>query len=371
MDVERLTRRGVRDITPYIPGKPIEEVKRDRCLRRVVKLASNENALGPSPKAVAAMRKVLWEMHRYPDGGGQYLRRRLAVHHGLTPEHFVLGNGSDEIITLALRTFANEGDQVVVAKPTFLIYELAARLAHADVVTVPLTYDLKYDLRAMRAAITARTKLVFIANPDNPTGSYVSDASVAEFFKDLPSHVVVVCDEAYREYVEAQDFPDVTQYMATHNVVVLRTFSKAYGLAGCRVGYGFGRPDLMAWIERSREPFNVNTLAQVAALAALDDQQHLRNTQTMIWEQKTYLMTQCATLGVRPIPSETNFVLIDVGPRAPHVVDRLLDYGVIVRDMRAWGLQRYVRVTIGTAKENKVCIKALKRVLKKLPSERD
>ncbi len=366
MDVARLTRRGVREITPYVPGQPIETVQRVRGLRRVLKLASNENALGPSPRALAAIRRELRAVHRYPDGSGFALKQRLAHHHGLDASAFVLGNGSDELVTLMLRAFLNEGDEVVLAKPTFLIYELAARLAHAEVITVPLTHELRYDLPAMRRAISVHTKLVFIANPDNPTGSYITDGELAAFMLGLPPHVIVVFDEAYFEYREAPDYPDTTKYLHSHNVLITRTFSKAYGLAGLRIGYGVARPDLTTWVERVREPFNVNRLAQCAALAALDDVEHLRRTQTVTWEGKAYLAQQCERLGLRAVPSQANFLLIEVGPRAAIVAERLVDRGILVRDLHPWGLDRYLRVTIGLPRENRRVVKALRRVLRQV-----
>ena len=366
MSLEPLVRRGVRDVTPYLPGQPIEEVQRELGLRRVVKLASNENALGPSRKALAALRQGLRDVHRYPDGSGYYLKRQLAMRHQVTPESLILGNGSDEIFTLAVRTFVNEGDEVIVAKPTFLIYEIAARLAHASVITVPLTNELRYDLPAIRSVVSLKTKLIFIANPDNPTGTYVTEQEVATFMLGLPPHVIVVFDEAYFEYVEAIDYPDTRKFLHANHVIITRTFSKAYGLAGLRIGYGVAQPDLIAWMERVREPFNVNTLAQRAALAALDDQEHLRRTHALARDGKHYLARHCERLGVICVPSQTNFLLMEVGPHAGAVAEQLLHRGVIVRDMHAWGLDHYLRVTVGLPKENKVFVKQLKRVLRKL-----
>ena len=366
MQVEQLVRTGIRTVTPYIPGKPIDEVQRERKLRRVIKLASNENALGPSKAAIKACRDGLRELHRYPDGSGYHLKRRLAAMHQVVPESVILGNGSDELFVIALRTFVNEGDEVIVAKPTFLIYEIAARIAHAHVITVPLTHELRYDLPAMRSAVTMRTKLIFIANPDNPTGTYVTEQEVAAFMLGMPPHVIVVFDEAYAEYVDALDFPATRKYIHAHYALVTRTFSKAHGLAGLRVGYGIAQPDLIAWMDRAREPFNVNSLAQRAALASLEDLEHVKRVTDVAREGKAYLSKQCERLGVKCLPSQTNFLLMEVGPSAGEVVERLLDRGVIVRDMHPWGLNRYIRVTAGVPRENKIFVKHLKRVLRKL-----
>jgi len=255
---------------------------------------------------------------------------------------------------------------VVVAKPSFLIYELVARLGNANVITVPLTNELRYDLVTLRTAVSVRTKVVFIANPDNPTGAYVTEQEVATFMLGLAPHVIVIFDEAYFEYVDASDYPDTRKYLHVHNALITRTFSKAHGLAGLRIGYGIGQPELVGWLERAREPFNVNSLAQRAALASLEDREHLERTVQLTHEGKAYLMHHCERLGLRCVSSQTNFVLMEVGPQASEVAERLLERGIIVRDMRAWGLDRYLRVTVGLPKENKRYVKELKRILRRL-----
>jgi len=355
-------RAALRSLAPYTPGKPIEEVRREMGLASVIKLASNENALGPSPKALAALRKAVGSLHRYPDATCSALKAKLARRFRLDPSWFVIGNGSDEILVLALRAFVEPGDAVVVAQPTFLIYALQARVCGARVVSVPLR-NFRYDLPAMRAAVTSSTKLVFIANPDNPTGTYVTVGELESFLRGLPQQVVVVMDEAYYEFVQATDYPQTVAYLRDAPLIITRSFSKAYGLAGLRVGYGIARPTLVRAMEAVREPFNVNALAQAAACAALDDAAFLRRTRRMTQDGRRYLTRELGRLGLRTIPSVTNFLLIELGPRAAAVTRRLLREGVIVREMDGWRLDGFLRVTIGTMPENRRFIRTLKTTL--------
>jgi histidinol-phosphate aminotransferase len=352
----------VRSLTPYQPGKPIEEVKRELGLRSVIKLASNENAFGPSPKAVAAMRRACASVHRYPDAGSFYLKAALAKHLKVDPSWLCAGNGSDELLVLALRAFVEPGEEVVVADPTFLIYALAATACDARVRRVPLK-DLRYDLRAMRGAITSSTKVVFIANPDNPTGTYVTEAELRRFLTGLPAHVLVVLDEAYYEFADAPDYPQTIGWAAEHPLLITRTFSKAYGLAGLRVGYGVAQPPIIKALEAMREPFNVNSLAQAAAIAALGDRAFLAKTRRLTAEGKARLTRELAAVGLEVVPSQTNFLLVRVGPGAESLAQDLLRRGVIVRDMRAWKLEGYVRVTVGTEPENRRLVQALRAAL--------
>ena len=356
-------REAIRGLPVYQPGKPIEEVQRELGLRTVVKLASNENPLGPSPKAVSAMRKALKQLHRYPDARCDALRQRLAEHLQVDAASILAGNGSDELLVLALRAFVNPGDHVVVAQPTFLIYELQARAAGASVTTVPLT-RYRYDLPAMRRAVTAQTKLVFIANPDNPTGTYVTSDELEAFVKDLPPQTIVCLDEAYYEYVEANDYPQSLPWIGRWPLIVTRTFSKAYGLAGLRVGFCVAQPSLIRAMDVVREPFNVNRLAQVAAAAALDDTLFLQKTKKLAQEGRRYVCAELSRLGLQVIPSVTNFLLVEVGTGAAALAKRLLEEGVIVREMSAWKLGGHLRVTIGTMSDNRRLTKAIKRCLR-------
>ena len=349
--------------TTYQPGAPIEEVKRRFALTSVIKLASNENALGPSPKAVAALRVAAASLHRYPDSTCRDLRAAVAKKLRVDPSSLIFGNGSDELIVLALRAFVDPGDAVVVAAPTFLIYELQARACGASVVVVPLK-EYRYDLAAMKAAVTPHTKLVFIANPDNPTGTYVTKREFNAFLHGLPGQTIVFMDEAYYEFADAADYPQTLPSLKNDSLIVTRTFSKAYGLAGIRVGYGVAQPSMIAAMDAVREPFNVNSLAQAAACAALDDAEFLARTRRLIQHGRRYLTKEFEALKLRHVPSLANFILIQLGPGAPEVAQALLQRGVIVREMSAWKLSGCLRVTIGTMAENRKFIQALKHVLK-------
>ena len=360
--VDVRAREAVQSLESYQPGKPIEDVQRELRLRSVVKLASNENALGPSPKAIAALRQAAGELHRYPDAACTVLKARLARHLKIASAQLCVGNGSDELLVLALRAFVDPGDDVVVADPTFLIYRIQAQACGARVISVPLK-NLRYDLPAMRRAVTPQTKLVFIANPDNPTGTYVTAKELEAFLADLPPEVIVVLDEAYYEFVDAADYPRSLSYVDQASVLVTRSFSKAYGLAGLRIGYGISQPSIIRALEAVREPFNVNRLAQAAAAAALDDAAFLRRTRQMTREGRDYLERALARLQLRTIATVTNFLLIELGPKASDVAQALLRKGVIVRDMRAWKLDAFIRVTIGTMPENRRFIAALTAIL--------
>lgn len=348
----------------YQPGKPLEELQREYGIKNAVKLASNENALGPSPKAVAAIRRGLGNMHRYPDGGCFYLRKRLAKFLGVDPKGLIFGNGSDEVLVMAVRAFVEAGDEVVIADPTFLIYEIASQTEEARIVKVPMR-DFRYDLPAMLSKITSRTKLVFIANPDNPVGTYISEKHLVSFLSKVPKEVVVVLDEAYFEFASMKkDYPrSISLLKRFPNLIVTRTFSKAYGLSGLRVGYGVMSEELVSTLSKVREPFNVNLLAQYGALAALDDTAHLRKTLDTVKKGRAYLFAEFKKLGLSYVDTVTNFVLVDLKTDAQNVYERLLKRGVIVRSMAAWGLRTYIRVTIGRMPENQRFLKALKEIL--------
>ena len=363
--MKNLVRKNIFDVKQYIPGKPIEEVERELGLKDVVKMASNENCLGVSPKAIEAIRKNLKDVNRYPDSSMFYLKKKLSRILGVKEENLIFGNGSDEIIVLAVKTFLNDNDEAVIAKPTFLIYEIATQVQNAKIRFVPLTSDFRYDLAAMSRAVTPRTKIVFIANPDNPTGSYISKKELDDFFKALPRNVIIFLDEAYFEFADYTfaDYPNGIDYLSKHNVIVARSFSKAYGLAGLRIGYGISDPQIINYMERVREPFNVNLLAQAAALAALDDKAFLEKTLRYVDGEKKFLYGAFRKMGLKYVESATNFILVDVKKDCRQVFDMLLKKGVIVRDMKGWGMETFIRVTVGTRTENKKFIKALTEVL--------
>jgi histidinol-phosphate aminotransferase len=346
-------------LKPYQPGKPLEEVERELGITEAVKLASNENPLGPSPMALAAAREALVQVHRYPDGSAYYLRHALARRLAVEPEQVVVGNGSNDLLVLLAQALLVPGDEAVVGEPAFVVYRLAVEAMGARAVAVPLK-DFTHDLRAMAQAVTERTKLLFVANPNNPTGTMVSAREVEELFASLPERVVVVMDEAYREYVDRRDFPDMLAYVRQGRpVVVCRTFSKIYGLAGLRVGYAVAPAPLIEAINQVRPPFNVSRVAQAAALAALDDRAHVEASRRLVKEGMAQLTSGLEEMGVSYVPSVANFLLVEVGD-GRKAEEALLRQGVVVRSMAGYGLGAYVRVTVGTKAENERFLKALK-----------
>jgi histidinol-phosphate aminotransferase len=352
-------------LIPYSPGKPIEEVERELGISDSVKLASNENPLGPSPKALQAIGAALRTIHRYPDGGGYALRQALARHWDVSADGVILGNGSNELLELVGRSFVMPGDEVLYAEQAFVVYDMVAQVTGATKVVVPLK-DLAHDLPAMQAAITPKTKLIFLANPNNPTGTCVDPRALEAFLAGVPADIVVVLDEAYYEYVPPERRPNALQFIRTGRwLLVLRTFSKIYGLAGLRIGYGIAPAPLVSLMNKVREPFNTSSLAQVAARAALDDVEHVKASREANESGRAFLMEQFRTLGLSVIPSVANFLLVDVGRPGADVTDALLRRGVIVRPMGGYGFPTHLRITIGTAKENTKCAAALEAVLRK------
>ncbi len=349
----------------YEPGRPLEEVARELGLDGIddiIKLASNENALGPSPQAMEAMRAEAGRMHLYPDGGSYYLRAALADHLQVDPAQLLPGNGSNEIIELLGHVFLSEGDAIVMSERAFVIYKLMAMLFQADTIAVPMR-AFTHDLDAMLEAITPKTRLVFIANPNNPTGTCVTPDSLDRFVERVPDHVLTVIDEAYVELLDPPDQPDTLRYVREgRSVCVLRTFSKAYGLAGLRLGYAVGSAELMTLLNRARQPFNVNYMAQAAAVAALRDQAHVENTRRMVREGLEQLALALDRAGIGYVPSCVNFLLVEVG-NGRDVFEALQRAHVIVRPMDGYGLPEYVRVTVGTREENARFLEALTDVL--------
>jgi histidinol-phosphate aminotransferase len=358
-------RPNVRLMEPYSPGKPISEVKRELGLDRVIKLASNENPFGPSPKAMAAVREAASQMHLYPDGAAYELKRAIAAKFGVSASQLIVGNGSDELIhLLGLVLLGAEKDEMVVGDPSFVRYDAAAQLAPCKLIKVPLDKTYTHDLTAMRKAVTEHTKIVFIANPNNPTGTVVKKPDLDEFLKDLPAQVVTVLDEAYYEFAaDLPDFPNSVDYIREgKNVVGLRTFSKIYGLAGIRVGYGFAPEEMVDGINRAREPFDVNSLAQVAAIAALDDDEHLRRTVENNRKGVKRIADAIEAAGGKAYPTYANFVFADLGKPAAPVFHALLGKGVIVRCCDSMGQPSCLRITIGTEEENEIFAEAYRSV---------
>ncbi len=359
---ESLANEPILDIRPYQPGKPVEELERELGIAHAVKLASNESPFPPSDKVLAAIRAALAGLNRYPDGSGYYLRQALAQHHKVPAESIVLGNGSNELIELLARTFVRPGEEVVIPHPSFVVYPSIVQAVGGTRVVVSLK-DHRIDLPRMRRAITPLTKMVFVANPNNPTGTIVTAEEVDTFLDKVPDHVIVVFDEAYYDFAEGPDFPDALGHLRHgKRIVVLRTFSKMAGLAGLRVGYAVADPDCAALMNRIRQPFNVNMLAQVAALAALQDEAHVRRTVGIVREGVRQLSTALARLGVASVPSRANFVMMEL-PNAALVYEKLLKLGVIVRPLASFGLERALRITVGTAEENARLVESLRTVL--------
>ncbi len=350
----------VSDIEPYVPGKPIEELERELGIEGSVKLASNENPLGPSKNAIKALdMKVLGALNRYPDGGAYYLTRSLADRMNVKEDEIILGNGSNELIDIAVKTFMRPGDEAVMAWPSFVVYPMSVQAQGCSAVKLPLV-DFRHDLAVMAEAIKEKTRIVFIANPNNPTGTINTREEFDRFMGRVPDGVLVVVDEAYFEYVSNTDYADSMKYLrAGRDILILRTFSKIYGLAGLRIGYGITRADIAAEMNKIREPFNTNSLAQAAALAALSDEEHVKLSIAANEEGKRYLYRELESLGVRYVPTEANFVFMFPGLPAPEVYGSLLKRGVIVRPMG----EESIRVTIGLPEENRRFIEGMKEIL--------
>ena len=359
----RLAAPGVRSLTPYRPGKPISELERELGISNVVKLASNENPLGPSPRAVEAAQAALAEMARYPDGNGFALKRALAARLCVAPDQITLGNGSNDVLDLVARAFATPRDEVVFSQYAFAVYPIATRAVGARAVVTPAR-DFGHDLGAMRGAVGPRTRVVFVANPNNPTGTWNDARSLEVFLQALPDHVIAVVDEAYQEYVGEPDYPDCVPWVARYpNLVVTRTFSKAYGLAGLRVGYAVSRPEVADLLNRVRHPFNVNSVALAAAEAALGDDDHLARAVALNRAGLAMLTAAFDRLGLAYIPSVGNFVSVHVGAPAAPIYDALLREGVIVRPVDNYGMPDHLRVTVGLEAENQRFVAALEKVL--------
>jgi histidinol-phosphate aminotransferase len=360
MGLERVVKPHIRTLAPYEPGKPIEELERELGIDGAIKLASNESPLGPSPKAVLALRSALEGVHRYPDGASYALRRALAERLSVDGAQLVFGCGADELLELVAKVCLGPGDEAVFAWPSFAMYPIVAQGMGATPVTVPLDGELVHDLDAMRAAIGPRTRVVFVCNPNNPTGTSVGAEAFDAFVASLPEDVVLVVDEAYFEYVRRADFPDTLAWLSRRpGTLVLRTFSKIYGLAGLRIGYGVADPELASYLERARHPFNVNRLAEVAALAALSDEEHVRRSRQTNAEGAEYLTRELTELGVEVWPTDANFLLARIG-EGQHA--RLLREGIIVRPLAGFGMPDHVRFSIGLPEENERLVKTLRRL---------
>ena len=349
-------------VQPYIPGKPIEELERELGISNSIKLASNENPVGPSPAALKAIRDSIHDINRYPDGAGYYLKKALAkklsAGESISEDELILGNGSNELLNIAAKTFMQDGDEAVMAFPSFIVYSMAVQSVGGISIQVPLK-NYTHDLEAMADAVTPRTKMIFVGNPNNPTGTINRKEEFDRMMEKVPENVLVVIDEAYYEYVSDPAYADSMKYLhSKKNVLILRTFSKMYGLAGLRIGYGIAKKGIVDDMNRLREAFNTNSIAQRAALAAMNDSEHLSHSRNINEAGKKYLYEELASIGVKYVPTETNFVYIPI-EKAIAVYEGLMKVGVIIRPMGP----NAIRVTIGLPEENKRFIDSFKTVI--------
>jgi histidinol-phosphate aminotransferase len=356
--------RGLDAITPYVSGKPIEELQKEHAWQEVIELSLNENPLGTSPRALAAIEKALSRLNRYPDGSDYYLRHALADRLEVEPEQLIVGNGADGIILATCMAYVDEDSEVIVSRSSFVVYDMFTHAMRAALIKTPLK-DYGLDLDAMAGAINDRTRLIFVCNPNNPTGTIVTADEVDAFMGKVPDHVLVVFDEAYYELVASDDYPDVLKYIrqGQSNVLIMRTFSKVYGMAGIRLGYGIAVSESLAPLNRVKEPFSVNLLAQAAGIAALEDEAFLKKSVAANHEGRLFLYREFERLGLLCIKSHTNFVLVEIGPRAVAIQQRLFEKGVIVRPCAGYDLPNCLRITVGTPAQNARLIEVLEDIL--------
>lgn len=360
--MKRLTTQKIEKLVPYPPGKPIEELEREWGISGSIKLASNENPMGPSPMAVKAIMDNLNKLNRYPDGSSYYLKNRISEVFGFPPERILTGNGSNELIELIIRAFLLEGEEVLQPFPTFLVYEIIVNGAGGEMISVPLKNFL-INLDDVIKAITPRTKIIFINNPNNPTGTGISKEDMLSFLREVPEEIIIVIDEAYIEFASNKVANGLELLDKRDRLIILRTFSKLYGLAGLRIGYGFSSKEIVDYINRIRQPFNSNLLAQTAALSALDDHEFVSDTLELVSNGLKYLYSKLDEIGLDYIPTEANFFLIKVPPGGKNIYNLMLKEGVIVRPMDSYGLEDYIRINVGLPEENERFINSLKKVL--------
>ncbi|NMB39323.1 MAG: histidinol-phosphate transaminase [Firmicutes bacterium] len=356
-------RKEILNIEPYIPGKHIDEVKREFGLTEIIKLASNENPLGASNKVQSTIAESLPHIHQYPDGNSTELRQKLAAHLQCSPNNLIVGNGSDEILKLIGEAYLSPADQVIIAEPTFSEYRFVANLMGAGIKLVPLR-QYRHDLESMLAQVNKKTKIVFICNPNNPTGTAVTEQELRKFLSQLPQNILTVIDEAYYEYVTAKEYPQTISLLKQYpNIIITRTFSKVYALAALRIGYAVADNEIIQTLNRVKEPFNVNLIAQIAAEVSLGDKEHVRQSIAVNEQGKQYLYQKLSALGLEYVATEANFILINVKQDANSLFQRLLKKGVIVRSTDCFKLPEHIRVTVGTMEQNQRFIKALEEVL--------
>lgn len=357
-------RNIVNSLSPYIPGKPISEVQRELGIQNVIKLASNENPLGSSPLATEAVQNWAKNMAIYPDGNNTELKKTLSEKLGVDPEQLLFGSGTDQILEIIAQTYINPGDNSIMGYPSFPRYETVIKVMDGETIGLPLTKDYRIDLKGFLERINNRTKIIWLCNPNNPTGTIITKKEQREFLEKVPNDVLIVLDEAYYEYALGCDYPNSIKLLDEFdNLLILRTFSKAYGLAGLRIGYAISNKDVISCINRVRGPFNTNAAAQVAAIAALGDQNFIKNSIENNNEGKKYLYSAFADMGLEYIPTHANFLMVKTNIPSNKVFKSLLKKGVIIRTGDIFGMDDWIRVTIGSIKENKIFIKALKEVI--------
>jgi len=363
----RLAAPGIQLLQAYQPGKPIEELKRDYGIQDVIKLASNENPLGPSSEVIAKIHENLIEVSRYPDANGYHLKQAIADKFRLTRDMLTLGNGSNDLLELIARTFVTASNSVIYSEHAFPIYSILVQAIGAEHICTPAKADYGHDLAAMQAAVKENTRLIFIANPNNPTGTWNTQTELKTLLDNLPAEVIVVVDQAYFEYVEEPEYPNAIQWLANYpNLIVTRTFSKAYGLAALRVGYAASQPEIADLLNLTRQPFNVNSVGMVAAQGALSDDVHLVDVIELNQTGMDFLTESFTQMGLSYIPSVANFVTVDVGHPSQLVYEGLLRAGIIVRPIASCGLPTHLRISIGLEDENEIFIEKLTEVLETL-----
>jgi len=357
-------RNFVHDIRPYKPGRPIEEVVRQLGIKeQIIKLASNENPLGPSPKAAEAITKAAGSVNLYPDDNCFYLKRKMYEMFNQPPENIIIGSGSVELIELIFKAYVNPGDQVIMSEPSFIMYKIACQIFGGERIAIPLR-DFHHDIESISRAINHKTKIVIMDNPINPTGTIIRKDEFENFLRKLPESVLLVLDEAYREYIEDENYPDSLHYVKKHdNIIILHTFSKIYGLAGLRVGYGFSTAEIISALMKVRLPFNVNLIAQIAATAALDDKEYVKKSLKNNEAGKIYLYQELDRLNLKYTPSYGNFMLVHFAGDVQQVFEKAQQKGLILRTVREYGLPNSLRITIGTPAQNKKLIDNLKNII--------
>ncbi|MCM8833658.1 MAG: histidinol-phosphate transaminase [Candidatus Omnitrophica bacterium] len=361
--IDKLVRKEIKEIAPYVPGKPIDEVKRIYNLERIIKLASNENPCGCSIKVKEAIKENLDEINRYPDGSGYYLKKELSNFLNIPQDEIILGSGSSEVISLTIDTFVNPGEEVIYPSPSFIIYKILVLKVGGIPVEIPLEEDFSYNLDKFFEKITKKTKIVILCSPNNPTGTIVYKDQLEEFLNRIPDDIIIISDEAYFEYVEDKNFGSCFPYYKKKNIIITRSFSKIYGLASLRIGYGIGKSEILSYMERIRPPFNTTGLAQIAAITALKDQDFVKHSIEVNREGKKYLYENFEKLGIEYTPTEANFILCKFKQDATGIIKELERKGIIIRGMKSFNLSnQYVRITIGTEQENKLLIEELSKI---------